>query len=175
MYVSLPISSSFSPGTILASEPFRPIVATWKDMLVKFYSLAVLSQQDRADACLNYGEKPTPDYPHERGFIVDRGREALGFRDLATNVFDTLHTEIVREIARKDPSNLFDLLGDDISHFSFEEYYRDEQHILKPALEARGYRDVRFFMGEHDSFGPLIREVTAIHPSTNRRVNFWYG
>lgn len=45
--------------------------------------------------------------------------------------------------------------------FSFSDYMRGEQDILKPQLEALGYTDVRFHMGERDSFGPLSRVITC--------------
>lgn len=54
-------------------------------------------------------------------------------------------------------------------HFDFSRYYEDEQVILKPALELKGYTNIRFRMGERDSFGPLFRIVET------DQGRLWYG
>ncbi len=62
-------------------------------------------------------------------------------------------------------TDLHEILPDDVwGEFSYADYYNGEQNILKPALEKLGYYDVRFYMGERDSFGPLSRVVKASHP-----------
>ena len=58
--------------------------------------------------------------------------------------------------------------------FNFEEYYRDEQNIIKPALENLEYSNIRFSTGERDSFGPLSRIITCNDREGNT-VRFWYG
>ena len=89
------------PGTILATEPFRPIIVTFNGANVKFYQLTVLSPQDYADAGLSYDEKTIPKFFYERGFIIQHYtavREVLGFRD-QTNTFHLLSSQ-PRYIAR---------------------------------------------------------------------------
>lgn len=52
-------------------------------------------------------------------------------------------------------------------------YFRWERDVAKPYLEAQGYTDVRFYDIERDSFGPLIRGVSA---QLNGRKHEWlYG
>ena len=41
--------------------------------------------------------------------------------------------------------------------FSFASWRQGESDVLQPRLEALGYTDIKWFMGEHDSFGPLTR------------------
>lgn len=68
--------------------------------------------------------------------------------------------------------NLQDMLS--FALFDYKNYHRDEQEILQPQLEAMGYTDFEWSMGEHDSFGPLTRVCWA----TNRdgsRMAFIYG
>ncbi|MHB1086752.1 MAG: hypothetical protein ACYCZ0_03325 [Minisyncoccota bacterium] len=80
-----------------------------------------------------------------------------------------------REAEEAAATDLFDLLDDkEIEGFAFEDYYDGEHDILAPALAARGYRDVGFYMVEQDSFGPLIRGVRATDP-TGKNVRFFYG
>lgn len=66
-----------------------------------------------------------------------------------------------------------ELTDEETAGFNFGEYYSGEQKILKPALERKGFRDVRFFMGECDSCGPLSRIVRAT--KDGRRHEFFYG
>lgn len=51
-------------------------------------------------------------------------------------------------------------------NFDFNEYFSGERKYLKPALEALGYTNVRFLMGERDSFGPLSRIVVVCAPDS---------
>lgn len=70
---------------------------------------------------------------------------------------------------------LLNFLGDDdTAGFDFERYFQGEQEILKPALWRRGYTDVRFYMIESDSFGPLIRGCKAVDED-GKPVEFFYG
>lgn len=58
--------------------------------------------------------------------------------------------------------------------FDFSEYHRDELNLIKPLMETEGYTNIRFVMGERDSFGPLSRVVLATTPQGNH-VKFVYG
>lgn len=62
-------------------------------------------------------------------------------------------------------------IGIDMSQFSYNpRTYRDEEEtIIKPQLEAKGYTGITFSMGESDSFGPLSRKVHT------DQEDFWYG
>lgn len=57
--------------------------------------------------------------------------------------------------------------------FDFEHYSRDEQQVLKPAFERKGFSRISFFMGEQDSFGPLSRGVRAW--KDDKGYIFYYG
>lgn len=48
------------------------------------------------------------------------------------------------------------------NHYCGREYWKWESDVAKPAIEAAGFTDIHFFSVEEDSFGPLIRGVTAI-------------
>jgi hypothetical protein len=58
--------------------------------------------------------------------------------------------------------------------FTFSEYYRGEQTVLKPYLESKGFKNILFVMGERDSFGPLSRIITMTS-SSGDRVRLIYG
>lgn len=58
--------------------------------------------------------------------------------------------------------------------FDYSNYRHDEAALLQPLLEAAGYRNVSFHMGECDSFGPVTRIVRA-RTSQGARVAFIYG
>lgn len=90
-------------------------------------------------------------------------------------------TRIIRKKRREreellaEARDLMEFLGDDATKgFRFGEYFIGEDAILRPALEAKGFTSISFAMGEADSFGPLIRNVTAVDP-TGKRVMFQYG
>ena len=53
----------------------------------------------------------------------------------------------------------------DFAVFDFANYREGEGTLLTPQLEALGYTQIQFQMGEHDSFGPLTR--------TCRTINRW--
>lgn len=57
--------------------------------------------------------------------------------------------------------------------FDFNNYYTCELRMIKPLLERDGHTNVRFLMGERDSFGPLSRVVEAQKDGT--MVRYWYG
>lgn len=69
--------------------------------------------------------------------------------------------------------DLFTFLGVDGLQFSYKDFNRDEQRILKPALEAKGFTLITFSMGDQDSFGPLTRVVRAV--KDGRGYIFMYG
>lgn len=50
----------------------------------------------------------------------------------------------------------------------------DEQTIIKPALEALGYTNIRFIDGDRDSYGPLTRIVIAVR-AHGKTEYFIYG
>src|SRR5690606_5494988 len=59
-----------------------------------------------------------------------------------------------REAEEAAAADLFGFLTEaETEGFEFDDYYDGEVTILAPALEARGYRDVGFYMIEQDSFG----------------------
>ena len=80
--------------------------------------------------------------------------------------------DIVESLANNIPE--LELPSEFWSRFSFEDYHRDEQQLLKPALEAQGFTNVVFSMGEQDSFGPLSRVVTC-EDKTGKTRYFVYG
>ncbi len=60
--------------------------------------------------------------------------------------------------------DLLDVIGAsaaDEPDFCSRSYWKWEDEIATPLLEKLGYANIRFSMGECDSFGPLIRIVTA--------------
>jgi len=87
-----------------------------------------------------------------------------------------------RQTARKaeverleaEARDLLDFIGDDARAFDFGKYREGEDQILRPALERRGFSNVRFYMGEEDSFGPLSRMCAAKDPN-GAEVRFYYG
>lgn len=125
------------------------------------------------------------------GAISDRDAMASRGRDLDEEVelskcvvkVDPIEAQRLKEAkARKaqreqeeaEARELLGFLGDAAKEFSFDEYEEGERQILTPALEARGFADVGFYMIERDSFGPLIRGCTARDP-VGKRVRFFYG
>lgn len=70
--------------------------------------------------------------------------------------------------------NLLNIIPETMSQVDFQEYHTSEQTLIKPALEAQGYRDVQFRMGERDSFGPLSRIVLATRKD-DTVARFIYG
>lgn len=58
--------------------------------------------------------------------------------------------------------------------FDYDKYFDHEQTIIKPEMEAKGYTNIRFRMGEQDSFGPLSRIVSATDENGNPQT-FMYG
>lgn len=79
-----------------------------------------------------------------------------------------------RELEEREARGLEDFLGAEFDRFDFADYGRGERDILRPALEARGFTSVAFYMVEEDSFGPLIRGAVACDPE-GKRVRFFYG
>lgn len=69
----------------------------------------------------------------------------------------------------KDLQTVISFEGFDHAH-----YYRDERTILEPRLQELGYCYFSWRTGERDSFGPLIRCLTAA-TLDGEPVQFWYG
>jgi hypothetical protein len=72
--------------------------------------------------------------------------------------------------------DLFSVIGNEAAHaanYCSREYRKWEDQTARPLLEQRGYSNVSFSMGEHDSFGPLSRIVTATRDGVKHR--FIYG
>jgi hypothetical protein len=70
--------------------------------------------------------------------------------------------------------DLYRLIPDAMEQFDYELYHTGEERLIKPALEKLGYTNIRFSMGERDSFGPLSRIVHATNPE-GQRIQIVYG
>jgi hypothetical protein len=57
--------------------------------------------------------------------------------------------------------------------FDYNNYHTCELRMIKPLMERDGYTNVRFTMGEMDSFGPLSRIVIA--DKDKKMVRFAYA
>jgi hypothetical protein len=57
--------------------------------------------------------------------------------------------------------------------FTFKDWRNGEIEILQPQLIALGYIDIKWEMGEEDSFGPLTRTCHA--SKDGERYHFIYG
>lgn len=79
-----------------------------------------------------------------------------------------------REAEEEAAEDLFDVLGAAADAFDWNRWRDGEERVLRPALEARGYTGVNFYMLEEDSFGPMIRGCVA-HDADGKRVRFFYG
>ena len=70
------------------------------------------------------------------------------------------------ESATKEPEtlDLLEVIGEDAGEepeFCSRSYWKWEDETATPLLEKLGYTNIRFSMGDRDSFGPLARIVTA--------------
>lgn len=85
---------------------------------------------------------------------------------MSNSIWDSVHQE--------PPTEYIDL-GSVISFDGFDHktYALDELEILQPRLEAMGYREVSWFPGEMDCFGPLTRLCRAM--KNLEAVWFVYG
>lgn len=70
--------------------------------------------------------------------------------------------------------NIQDLISFKDFDFSTATYRQQEIEILQPQLEAYGFTDINWYDGERDSFGPLTRMVSAVHPDGNL-IEMFYG
>lgn len=52
-------------------------------------------------------------------------------------------------------------------------YWDWEENVATPALEKLGFKVIRWFDGERDSFGPLSRVVEV--EKNGERSTMWYG
>jgi len=131
----------------------------------------------RADQALRVGNRvehytaePTPDRVQgliERLMTIMR-RVMMRVRlreetsQSATEELDTLDLlEVIGEGAADEPD------------FCSPSYWKWEDETATPLLEKLGYANIRFSMGECDSFGPLTRIVTA--EKDGIRCRFIYG
>lgn len=72
--------------------------------------------------------------------------------------------------------NLFDVIEtDDYTDYCGEGYRFQlwEQNVAKPLLEAKGYRVIRVYSTEYDSFGPLGRAFVV--EKDGEVVEVYYG
>lgn len=58
--------------------------------------------------------------------------------------------------------------------FDCNNWRSGERDLLQPQLEAKGYTDLRWSMGESDSFGPLSR-ICVGRDMEGAPVRFIYG
>lgn len=58
--------------------------------------------------------------------------------------------------------------------FDYRMFIRDEMTVLKPRLEEKGFTDIRFSMGEKDTFGPLTR-ICVCRDAEGKPRRFIYG
>jgi len=72
----------------------------------------------------------------------------------------------------RDYKDLYEYIS--FEGFHFADYYDGEREILQPRLEALGYTDIKWSMGERDSFGPLTRVCRAVSVE-NKVTWFIYG
>lgn len=70
-------------------------------------------------------------------------------------------------------TNLDEIIPDAFKTFDYNNWWDGEDKILKPALAAIGYENIRFFKGETDSFGPLSRKCTATY--NGHTFHFYYN
>lgn len=95
--------------------------------------------------------------------------------------FDTLleAEQAERQIKLKHPTGSawvnFASLSEviDMRDFSFDEYWSQENLLVKPRLEELGFNNVHFLDGERDSFGPLTRIVRCW--KEGKKHQFIYG
>jgi hypothetical protein len=71
-------------------------------------------------------------------------------------------------------ADLYREIPEAMQKFSYEDFRTSEQTVIKPALEDIGYTDIKFSMGERDSFGPLSRIVTC-KDGIGQTIRFIYG
>jgi len=62
----------------------------------------------------------------------------------------------------------------DFTEFSFRDYLKHEQTILKPQLKKLGFKDISFVDGEADNFGPLSR-ICRCTDKRGKPRHFYYG
>jgi hypothetical protein len=70
------------------------------------------------------------------------------------------------------PISLEDIISFD--GFRWNEWPTDEKEVLQPQLAYLGYTNIRWEMGEADSFGPLTRICIATDQD-GEKVRFIYG
>jgi hypothetical protein len=126
------------------------------------------------DWLINAGGDPDEEVP------IDRCKDPVTSGDVwAWQMQKSLQAERKEEYRRGEElladydNSIFTYLGLDAVEFSFRSYAEDEKRIIKPAMEAKGFTMVAFFMGEQDSFGPLSRGIRAVREE--KGYVFYYG
>jgi hypothetical protein len=81
----------------------------------------------------------------------------------------------VSAIPDEELTNIFQVIGEqvDMTGYCSRTYWDWEDNVAKPALEAAGYKVIKFMMGEADSSGPLSRIVVT--EKDGKRVYFVYN
>lgn len=111
--------------------------------------------------------------------VVDKARKAIqDDKDAAQRYWDErAAAQANQEI---DHGDLWDVFEKELPNvkvsdkgYCDRDYTKWENTIAKPALEQAGYKHVEFSSYEEDSFGPLIREVTAV--KNNVLYKMYYG
>lgn len=92
--------------------------------------------------------------------------------DRIQDIIGQMRKRLKGEIKELQYESLEDLL--DFSNFDWHLWLRDEREVLQPQLEAMGYTNVFWSMGDHDFFGPLTRVCRAIDTNGEMRW-FIYG
>lgn len=135
---------------------------------------------DPADWDPRYGGVPILERAEEMGYSK---HEEILYSQAESEVCISAigHWKIKKEIYERqnkleeETLDLEKFLPDIWDKFSFDRYHEGEQGIIKPALEKMGFKNIRFSMGEQDSFGPLSRIVVAFNTKTQKLQQFIYG
>lgn len=79
-------------------------------------------------------------------------------------------------MSEEDELDLSELVPDDaFNHpdcFNSANYWRWEQDVAQPIIEQQGYRVLRWFSTDQDSFGPLVRAVEVEKDDEVKRFSY---
>lgn len=78
---------------------------------------------------------------------------------------DHMRKVLSGEIEKIDYEDLEDFISFEGFSYAHGEWHRGEAEILQPQLQALGYTEIEWSMGEYDTFGPLTRVCKARGPS----------
>lgn len=134
---------------------------------------------DPANTNPAYGAKPDRDVFASKGLDIDAEIEAeksaVPIRSGEAEAWAAVKARRARVKHEEEAAeDLLTFLGDSAATFDFADWQESERAILRPALEARGFKNISFYMIEQDSFGPLIRGCVALDPD-GKRKRFFYG